>query len=214
MSIYPVSDNNDKLPEYISIALRNAGYSKRQYQAKASLDAIRLLLSGKNVEINLPPGTGKTLISQIISSIWIMESEPIFKKVLCIVPSSTLREQHFRYSWWAQESHLCSSLEITPDWLNCKSSPHWNKFEESNFWFAMPESFCNAYDSGYIPYSSLDEVGLVIIDEYDAFSIGVLRAEGYSLRFTKDYERLLNILKCVNRKYLLTSATPAMNPSN
>jgi hypothetical protein len=52
---------------------------------------------------------------------------------------------------------------------------------------------------------------LVIFDEYDAFSIGVLRAEGYKLRFTKDSEHLIALLKQRERRYLLMSATPAQN---
>jgi hypothetical protein len=49
----------------------------------------------------------------------------------------------------------------------------------------------------------------VILDEYDSFSIGVLRAEGENLRFSKDFERLIEILGRSKRSYVLMSATPA-----
>jgi ERCC4-related helicase len=206
---------SDSLPDYIIAALHRAGLSRRRYQEMACLEALRLLRSGENAEINLPPGTGKTLISQIIGCIWSREGEATSAKVLCIVPTSILREQHYGYCvWWAGESGLCQPLEFTSDWVRRKGIWHQKKVEQGSFWFALPELFYNAVQSAHVPFEILDTVGLVIFDEYDAFSIGVLRAEGHKLRFTKDSERLIQLLEHKERRYLLMSATPAQHRSD
>lgn len=198
------------LPEYIYSAMRRVGLSRRAYQETACIEALRLLRNRQNAEINLPPGTGKTLISQIIGCVWTRESVPECSKVLCIVPTSTLRSQHYNYSvWWAGHSRLFQPLEFTTDWIHSKGVWHQKVVEQSNFWFALPELFTNAVRSVRVPFEVLDTVGLVIFDEYDAFSIGVLRAEGYKLRFSKDCEQLVELLAHRERRYLLMSATPA-----
>ena len=200
----------DELPDYIYAALERVGLSRRPYQKVACLESLRLLRNGANVEINLPPGTGKTLISQIIGCIWCRESSHD-RTVLCVVPTSALREQHYRYCvWWAQD--LCKPLEITSEWIHRKSKFHNQVADHSNFWFTLPEVLYNAITkTAHISYEVFDKVGLVIFDEYDAFSIGVLRAEGYKLRFTKDSDRLISLLKQRERRYLLMSATPAQD---
>lgn len=84
----------------------------------------------------------------------------------------------------------------------------------SDFWFALPEVFCNAVDTAYISMAELDLISLVILDEYDAFSIAILRAEGERLRFSKDCQRLLDLIGKQERRYLLMSATPARHRNN
>ena len=200
----------DSLPDYILAALDRVGLSRRRYQRTASLEALRLLRLGENAEINLPPGTGKTLISQITACVWLHERRVSNQKVLCIVPSSTLREQHHDYcAWWAEGAGLCKPLEISSRWLDNKGVWHQKNATQSDFWFALPEVFCNAVDSAYVPMADLDLISLVILDEYDAFSIAVLRAGGERLRFSKDCKRLLSLLDQSARRYLLMSATPA-----
>jgi ERCC4-related helicase len=202
----------DSLPPYIVAALRRVGLSRRKYQETACLDALHLFRDGNNVEINLPPGTGKTLISQIVGCVWIREGSGSDNKVLCVLPSSALREQHYSYCvWWAGEAGLCEPLEVKSEWIQRRGVWHQRQAEQSDFWFALPRVFCNAVKSAHVPFSALKRVGLVILDEYDTFSIGVLRAEGYSLRFSKPSERLFRLLEQKERRYLLMSATPARN---
>jgi len=198
------------LPEYIIAALRRVGLSRRKYQETACLNALNLLRDGENAEINLPPGTGKTLIGQMIACMWIQERSPTNDKVLCILPSSVLREQHHWYCvWWAGESGLVRPLEITSQWIRSRMVWHQGQAEERDFWFALPTAFCNAVESGHIPFNALRRISLVLIDEYDAFSVGLLRAGGYGLRLSAPSERLFRILECEKRRYLLISATPA-----
>lgn len=197
-----------KLPPYILVALARVGLARRQYQEHACTAALRTLEQGNNVEINLPPGTGKTLISQIIGCIWIRE-HPAKNKVLFVLPSSNLRQQHHEYCfWWASESGLCLPLEITSAWISNKRVWHQGVAQKANFWFVLPEVFCNAVATAHITGDLLRDISLVILDEYDSFSIGVLRAEGENLRFSKNFERLLEILSQSKRSYLLMSATP------
>ncbi len=197
------------LPEYILRALAQAGQTRRGYQEHACIEGLRTLEQGKNVEINLPPGTGKTLISQIIACIWIRENETR-NKVLCVLPSSNLRQQHHEYClWWAAEAGLCKPLEITSTWISNKRFWHQGVAQNANFWFVLPELFCNAVSTAHITGELLRQISLVILDEYDSFSIGVLRAEGENLRFSKDFERLIEILGRSKRSYVLMSATPA-----
>lgn len=198
-----------ELPAYVLRALDRAGLTRRGYQEHACLEALHTLELGKNVEINLPPGTGKTLISQIIGCIWIRE-HAARNKVLCVLPSSNLRQQHHEYCfWWASESQLCIPLEITSAWISNKRVWHQGVAQRANFWFVLPELFSNAVASAHITGELLREISLVILDEYDSFSIGVLRAEGENLRFSKDFGRLFEILGRSKRSYLLMSATPA-----
>jgi len=198
------------LPDYVITALDRVGLERREYQEFACLEALDLLRNGENAEINLPPGTGKTLIGQMIACSWIRESALRNRKVLCILPSSILREQHY-YNWvlWTSEIEQCRALEITSEWVRSRSVWHQGQAENRHIWFALPMLFCNAVDSGCIPFSALSQVGLVVIDEYDAFSIAVLRAGGYSLRFSKPAERLYRVLEASCPRYLLLSATPA-----
>jgi len=197
------------LPAYILRALDRAELSRRPYQATAATEALRAIRSGRNAEINLPPGTGKTLISQIVGCIWLVEHQ-MAEKVLCVVPSSILRAQHHDYcDWWAGESKLCKPLQVSPEWKASTNVYHQVNARKTDFWFSLPEIFCNTVDSAQIPEDALDRVTLVILDEYDAFSIGILTARGQRLRFTKDYARLLEILRRRERRYLLMSATPA-----
>jgi len=198
------------LPAYILRALDRVELSRRTYQATAAMEALRVIRSGRNAEINLPPGTGKTLISQIVGCIWLSEHQAGGDKVLCVVPSSVLRAQHHNYcDWWAGESKLCKPLEVSPEWKASTNVYHQVSARKTDFWFSLPEIFCNTVDSVQIPEDALDRVALVILDEYDAFSIGILTARGQRLRFTKDYARLLEILRRRERRYLLMSATPA-----
>jgi superfamily II DNA/RNA helicase len=197
------------LPEYIIRALAQAGLTRREYQEHACSEALRTLEQGKNVEINLPPGTGKTLISQIIGCIWIREKQ-VRNKVLCVLPSSNLRQQHYEYClWWAAEAGLCNPLEITSTWISNKRFWHQGVAQKADYWFVLPELFCNAISTAHITSELLRQVSLVVLDEYDSFSIGVLRAEGENLRFSKDFERLIEILGRLERSYVLMSATPA-----
>jgi ERCC4-related helicase len=196
------------LPDYILAALARVDLSRRAYQAVAATEALRIVRDSRNAEINLPPGTGKTLISQIVGCVWLAERRAAAEKVLCVVPSSILRRQHHDYcAWWA--GTLCKPLEISSRWRSSTGVWHQKNAQASDFWFTLPEIFCNAVDSALIPEEELDRVTLVILDEYDAFSIGVLTARGERLRFTKDYERLIEILRRRERSYLLMSATPA-----
>lgn len=198
------------LPDYIIRALERAGLERREYQESAYLKALELLRNGENAEINLPPGTGKTLISQMIACSWIKESASSSSKVLCVLPSSILREQHYyNWVWWASDIEMCTPLEVSSEWMRHRGVWHQGQVENRNIWFALPSLFCNAVDAGYIPLGALNRVGLVVIDEYDAFSIAVLRAGGYRLRFSRPAERLSNILDGQDRRYLLLSATPA-----
>src|SRR4051794_27372578 len=108
----------EDLPAYILHALHRVGLSRRTYQRTASLEALRILRRGKNAEINLPPGTGKTLITQIIACIWLEERITKEEKVLCIVPSSALQEQHYYYcEWWASDVTPLKPLEVNSEWL-------------------------------------------------------------------------------------------------
>ena len=201
------------LPAYITSAIARVGLHQRKYQQTACLGALKLLRDGENAEINLPPGTGKTLISQIIGCIWIREKDAGDNKVLCLVPSTTLREQHYNYcAWWAGEASICAPIELTSRWLRSKGIHHQGALRKKNFCFALPELFYNAVARAYITPEVLDKISLVILDEYDAFSIGVLKAEGERLRFTKDWERLLDVLQLRERRYVLMSATPARHP--
>jgi ERCC4-related helicase len=176
---------------------------------------LRILNRGKNAEINLPPGTGKTLITQIIACIWLEERRAKGEKVLCVVPSSVLREQHYDYcDWWASGVTLCKPLEVNSKWADNTRVWHQLQAQKTNFWFSLPEVFCNAVEQARIPMDALDRITLVIFDEYDAFSIRVLRAAGERLRFAKDYERLMGLLELRKRRYLLTSATPARHQEN
>ena len=86
---------------------------------------------------------------------------------------------------------------------------HQKQAERSDFWFALPGVLCNAVESAHITFRAIKEVGLVLLDEYDAFSVSVLKSEGYSLRLSKPSEQLFSILERRDRRYLLTSATPA-----
>ena len=111
-NIARISPDINSLPDYITGALKRVGLSRRKYQETACLETLRLFKDDQNAEINLPPGTGKTLIAQIVGCIWIREREQRgSNKVLCILPSSTLREQHHTYcTWWAGEAGLCTPL--------------------------------------------------------------------------------------------------------
>ena len=198
------------LPPYILRALDRVELSRRIYQATAATAALRVIRGGRNAEINLPPGTGKTLISQIVGCVWLQERREAGEKVLCVVPSSVLRAQHHSYCvWWAGDARLCTPLEVSSEWKASTNVWHQVSARQTDFWFSLPEIFCNTVDSSQIPADALDRITLVILDEYDAFSIGILTAGGHRLRFTKDYTRLLEILQRRERRYLLMSATPA-----
>jgi len=212
IEIITTTGKDSQLPPYVILALQRAGLGRRHYQEHACTEALKLLQDGANVEINLPPGTGKTLIGQIIGCIWIREQGK-HNKVLCVLPSSNLRQQHHEYCLrWAAEPRLCTPLEITSQWVSSKRIWHQGLAEKADFWFILPELFCNAIQSAHITGELLRRIGLVILDEYDSFSIGVLRAEGENLRFSKDFQRLLGILDRPDYRYLLMSATPARKP--
>lgn len=94
------------------------------------------------------------------------------------------------------------------------SSPNkrvWHQAEaaKADLWFVLPEVFYNAVQTAHITVELLQSIGLVILDEYDSFSIGVIRAEGEHLRFSKHFEHFLEIFEKSDRRYLLMSATPA-----
>ena len=196
-------------PNYIVTALKKAKLSIRKYQEIACCKSITFIREGKNVEINLPPGTGKTLISQIISIIWLKESDDKTKKSLFILPSTNLLQQHADYCFlWAGLSGLCNVISINSEFIKNKRIDHQMAISESNMIFSMPKILYNSIQNGYFTESDLHQIGLVVVDEYDALSIGILTSYGIVIKFNKSYEKLMDILNNIDSKYVLLSATP------
>lgn len=196
------------IPEYIYSAIEKVGFEKRTYQTKAIINSLDILLNGNNVEINLPPGTGKTLISQIISCIWILEYFPN-NKVLFILPSRILSKQHFEFfeKWAYFGTNLCNPVLISSQWANTKNIPHQETLRERNPWFTTPGIFANRIGK-IIPYEILPLINLVIVDEYDAFTIGVMQSYGINQRFSIALSNLFEWFDVEKKNYLLLSATP------
>lgn len=190
----------------ISNAIEAVNFENREYQCYAVKQVLKELKSN-NVELNLPPGTGKTLISQIVASEWLECRKD--EKCLCILPSSVLLDQHYNFCcFWAKYQNLLSPLKIDSEWIRRKGVPHTNYFNHMNMWFSLPELLSNNLEKNIIPRQSLKRISLIIIDEYDSFSLGILRSEGVSTSFNKPFLSLLKKLEDINCRYFLLSATP------
>lgn len=200
--------NNNEIPEYIFTTLEKAGYEKREYQIYAINKILENLKMGINVELNLPPGTGKTIISQIVSVIYQKEIKKD-KKILFLLPTKILLYQHFLVyeSWAYNKNYLCKPLLLDSNWFNNKRIYHQQKLHESSILFSLPQVFRNNIGIR-IPYSILHEIELLIIDEYDVFTIEVMRSYGIHNIFSKTFENLLHEFKINNKQFLILSATP------
>ena len=94
-----------RYPEYILRALQNAGFEQRDYQKVAVSGAVSLLQRGKAAEVDLPPGTGKTLVGHIVAWMWVHDLGSARNRVLILVPSTILLEQHSRvFQQWVPYS--------------------------------------------------------------------------------------------------------------
>ena len=202
-----VEHDFNAFPQYIIEALRKAKLGRRKYQQTAVSKAINILTGGNNAEITLPPGTGKTLISQIIGCVW-LNSINSHSKILTVLPSRPLSAQHFQHiTYWAGVAGLCKPLLLSSIFFSKRNLIHGAYLAKSNYWFTLPEIFLNKIGT-YITPRFLNEIDLVIIDEYDAFSIGVLRDFGYSHEFSKDLNNLMDLFDFSRQRFLLLSATP------
>lgn len=203
----PAAADIPAYPSDITAAIRAGGFSDRFYQRYAVYQALEVLVAGKNAEVVLPPGTGKTLIAQIVAVLWARRSAAADQRVLFLLPTRLLREQHFYVCLnWAEA--LCGPLEVSSEWLRNRAAWHANLIEKHNFYFALPVSLEGGLQSGKFSATSWAQVGLVICDEYDAFSVGILRAEGMGERDSKSFDALRESLAQRKRAFLLMSATP------
>ena len=86
--------------------------------------------------------------------------------------------------------------------------------------FTLPEALASSIESGQMPQTVWNRIGFVVVDEYDAFSLGTLQAEGAGLRNDRESVELkLNLSSLVahlrepTRLYLRLSATPLAEPA-
>jgi ERCC4-related helicase len=194
-------------PNYIKSALRAGDFNERNYQKYAVSKAMEVLRSGQNAEIVLPPGTGKTLIAQIIACRWRHEEPTCRSRILFLLPTRVLREQHCTTcDRWARD--LCLPLEVSGEWLNDRRPWHADEVRKRYVYFALPRSLHGGLQKGKFPADCWSKIGLVVIDEYDAFSVGILTAEGVRERVSKNLSILVSDLKSRTRGFLLMSATP------
>jgi len=207
-------------PSYVADALRDAGLEERDYQKIAVAGTLDLLRHHKSAEVDLPPGTGKTLVGHISAWIWTRELSKRSNRVLVLVPSTILLEQHsYAFSRWVPRGD-CPSIEWSSEWLKSKNKWHAQRAEESSVFFALPEALAGSIESGQMPQTVWNRIGFVVVDEYDAFSLGTLQAEGAGLRNDRESVELkLNLSSLVThlrkpaRLYLRLSATPLAEPA-
>lgn len=204
-----------RYPDYVRDALQQSGFEERDYQKVAVAGALSLLRKRRSAEIDLPPGTGKTLVGHIVAWIWEREIRKS-NCVLILVPSTVLREQHSHaFCQWIPRGD-CPSIEWSTEWLKSKKVWHPQRAEHSRVFFALPESLAASIRSGQMPHTVWDRIGLVIVDEYDSFSLGTLLAEGADLvgndreniQLKLSLSSLVPHLKSSPRVYLRLSATP------
>ena len=202
-----------RYPEYILRALQNAGFEERDYQKVAVSGVVSLLQRGKAAEVDLPPGTGKTLVGHIVAWMWVHDLGSARNRVLILVPSTILLEQHSRvFQQWVPYSQ-CPSIEWSSEWLSSRRVWHAQQAENARVFFALPQALAGSIRSGRMPQSVWSTIRLVIIDEYDAFSLGAIAAESLdpqqaSIHLKLSLSSLVNSLQETSRVYFRLSATP------
>lgn len=184
----------------IETKLQAKGLEVRPYQTETAQNAFARLQSGINVEISLPPGTGKTLIANIISWYWLLDSPN--SRVLHIAPWHRLVERHQLLSRWM-------APEIFPMRLDRASleKPFLLKpmLYSHRVIISTPRLFAGSVINGTFPRNRLEEIDLVILDEYDSFLTIDYQIKSVEVQLHKHYEMIINFTKERARYVLVTS---------
>lgn len=173
---------------------------ERGYQTQAALDCCQLLLDQQNCSLELPTGTGKTLIACLIVDHW-LSANPT-RTAIVVVPNRTLVNQHREVFHWLAPRWPTFSI---PD--NGGSRSGWIRAvaERAKIVISTPLILANAISSRSYPRALSQDIGLAIVDEFDAFlTLEVSRED--AARYHKGFDLLVSQLAS-DCRYMVTSAT-------
>lgn len=172
----------------------------RAYQIDAALDCGRLLLEQKNCSLELPTGTGKTLIACLLVDYWLSTNPK--RTAIVIVPNRTLVNQHREVFQWLAPRWPTFSI---PD--SAASKGGWIRAiaQRARIVISTPLILANAVSLRSYPKVLAEQIGLVVVDEFDAFlTLEVSRED--TARYHKGFDLLVTQL-ANDCRYMVTSAT-------
>lgn len=151
---------------YTNSIAKERVYSLREYQIRTAIQATLSARAGRHIAIQLPTGVGKTLIACLIAAFW-KHLQP-GSRVLLIVPSRTLVEQHFEVAKWVARSLRIDRLT---DQQSGDPGSIRRTLLQGELVISTPGILANAMARGVVGADIVDTFRLVIVDEFDQFVV-------------------------------------------
>lgn len=195
------------MTRYLRQALRRASslqsYDERPYQVTAARKSAAAVLDGKHAVLTLPTGTGKTLVCGMAAALYLRERPD--ERVVFTAPRRTLLSQLRDRSRWLGPTVTTGAVGLDPREGQQRVIA---AFDYSKVLFGMPEFLANRIGSGLLEKSATDRIGMLIVDEFDAFLTLRYLARGEAVSFHEPLSALMSALRPECRLLLVSATTP------
>lgn len=181
----------------------NNAYQARSYQSTAAIKSADEILLDRNAVLTLPTGTGKTVICGMAAALFLTERPDA--RVLFTAPRRTLLSQLHDRSRWLNPTYPARLVGTDPreDARHVRAS-----FDYGRILFGMPEFLSNRLRDGTVPDDIIEQLGLLIIDEFDHFLTLRYLARDVAVTFHDALDGLLKRLPPHCRLLLVSATTP------
>lgn len=173
----------------------------RDYQADMGDRIFKGLRNGSNILISLPSGLGKTLISQVIATAWSQLPDKNAHKVLVIVPSRLSLNLYPAHTSWLEKYLKVVTLDGFSRDGDAESS---FELDQCDMLITTPRTLINGLIHNEIPFGSLRNYSLVVIEDYDALKSSLDTRSG---RNRNDVVMLMTFLAASNPRFLFLSSS-------
>ncbi|OWY03753.1 hypothetical protein B6V75_10050 [Thioclava sp. F1Mire-8] len=195
------------VPAFLKRALR-AGhhiqpYDARAYQITAARKCASALLDGRHSVLTLPTGTGKTLICGMAAAVYLRENPG--ERVVVTAPRRALISQLATRSRWLNPTSPTRAIGTDPR----ENDQHVRAaFAHAEVIFSMPEFLTRRIRQDVIREDRVADIGLLIVDEFDAFLTQRYLASGVRVSFHEAFQSLLDAVPESCRILMVSATTP------
>ncbi|UAL10153.1 DEAD/DEAH box helicase [Caulobacter segnis] len=178
-------------------------YEVRTYQVTAAFKAATQLCNGHNAVLTLPTGTGKTVICGMTAALF-KQARPD-ARVVITAPRRTLLSQLHARSRWLNPTASTAIVGADPrqDDRFVRAA-----FHHVPIVFGMPEFLTRRLQRRVVPQDQVASIGLVIVDEFDAFLTLRYLAKGVVAGFHEAFAELRAAIPDDCRLLLVSATTP------
>lgn len=196
---------------YLEDALRRGAainaYDVRSYQITAAFKAASALCEDQHAVLTLPTGTGKTVICGMTAALF-RQARPE-SRVVITAPRRTLLIQLRDRSRWLNPTASTAIVGVDK-----RQNDQFIRaaFHHAPVIFGMPEFLARRLAGGVVPADQIARIGLLIVDEFDAFLTLRYLAKGVAADFHDPFAALKAALPADCRLMLVSATTPEAAP--